>query len=75
MATEKKIILSDFEKEVIEKQLAGELNTFFMADDERKAIDKITEDAHALMVELDAFDELGDSLIAWYYNKYKSQTA
>ena len=70
---EKRIVLTDKEIEVIEKNLRGELNAFFMEDSEREAIDKVTEDAKALMKELHAYDELGNSLIEWYYNKYKAQ--
>lgn len=70
---EGKIILTDEEKNIIEKHLNGELNTFFMEDREREVIDKVIDDAHALMDKLDAFDELDDSLVAWYYNKYKAQ--
>ena len=70
---EKIITLTDEEITIIEKQLNGELNTFFMEDREREVIDKVIEDADALIKELDAYDELGDNLIAWYYNKYKSQ--
>lgn len=70
---EGKIILTDEEKTIIEKQLNGDLNTFFMEDREREIIDKVIDDAHALMDELDAYDELDGDLIAWYYNKYKSQ--
>ena len=73
MAEEKKIILTDEEKAVIEKQLKGELNTFFMEDREREIIDKVIDDANALMTELDAFDEMGDDLVKWYYDKYKAQ--
>ena len=73
MAEEKKIILTDEEKAVIEKQLKGELNAFFMEDREREIIDKVIDDANALMTELDAFDELGDDLVKWYYDKYKAQ--
>lgn len=68
-----KIVLTDREKQVIEKQLKGQLNTFFMEDEEREIIDKVIEDAQALMKELDAYDELDNSLIEWYYNKYKAQ--
>ena len=73
MAEEKKIILTDEEKAVIEKQLKGELNTFFMEDREREIIDKVIDDANALMTELDAFDEMGDDLVKGYYDKYKAQ--
>ena len=73
MAEEKKIILTDEEKAVIDKQLKGELNAFFMEDREREIIDKVIDDANALMTELDAFDEMGDDLVKWYYDKYKAQ--
>lgn len=73
MAEDKKIILTDEEKAVIEKQLKGELNAFFMEDREREIIDKVIDDANALMTELDAFDEMGDDLVKWYYDKYKAQ--
>ena len=69
----KKIQLTDEEKTVIEKQLNGKLNAFFMEDREREVIDKVIDDANALMAELDAYDELDGDLIAWYYNKYKAQ--
>ena len=65
--------LTDEEIAVIEKQLKGELNAFFMEERERDLIDKIIEDATALMQELDAYDESGNDLIACYYNKYKAQ--
>ena len=72
---EKKIILTDEEIAVIEKQLKGELNAFFMEERERDLIDKVIDDATALMAELDAYDESGNNLIEWYYNKYKAQQA
>lgn len=70
---EAKIVLSDGEKAIIEKQLNKQLNPFFMTDEERETIDKVIDDANALMEELDAYDELDGDLIAWYYNKYKEQ--
>ena len=72
---DKKIVLTDEEKNVIEKQLKGELNAFFAEDREKEVIDKIVEDANALMIELDAFDELDGDLVKWYYDKYKAQQA
>lgn len=69
-----KIELSPEEIQVIEKQLKGELNTFFMEDKERELIDGVIEKAEALMAETDAYDELDDSLVKWYYDKYKSQS-
>lgn len=70
---EQRIILTEEEIQVIEKQLKGDLNPFFLEDREREVIDKVIDDARALMKDLDAYDELDNSLIAWYYNKYKAQ--
>lgn len=70
---EKRIKLTDEEVQVIEKQLNGELNPFFMEDREREVIDKIIDDASELLQELDAFDDVGDNLIKWFYEKYKAQ--
>lgn len=67
------IILTDEEKTIIEKQLKKQINPFFLEDHEREVIDKVIDDANALMAELDAYDELDGDLIAWYYNKYKEQ--
>lgn len=69
------IALTEEEKQVIEKQIRGDLNPFFLEDREREIIDKVIEEAKALMKELDAYDELGNSLVEWYYNKYKAQQA
>lgn len=68
-----KIELSPEEIQVIEKQLKGELNTFFMEENERDQIDGIIAKAEALMAELDAYDELDGDLVKWYYDKYKAQ--
>lgn len=71
---EKQIILTKEEKAVIEKHLAGNFNIFFSEEQEQNLLSKVIKDADALMKELDAYDELDDNLLAWYYNKYKSQT-
>ena len=68
-----KIELTQDEIAVIEKQLNGELNTFFMEENEREIIDGVIDKAEALMAELNAYDELDDDLIKWYYEKYKAQ--
>lgn len=70
---EQRIILTDEEIKILEKDRRGELNPFFMEDREREVIDKIIDNARALMKKLDAYDELGNSLVEWYYNKFKAQ--
>ena len=72
---DKQIKLTEEEIMVIEKHLNGEMNPFFGDDHENAVIDKIINDAAELMAELDAYDELDDNLVQWYYDKYKNQTA
>lgn len=43
--------------------------------DEIKAIDEVIEMADNLMEELEAYEESGDNLVLWFYNKYKEQQA
>lgn len=69
----KQIILTDAQKAVIEKQINGEFNPFAASNEENDALKQVVQDAEALMKELNAYDELEESLVAWYYNKYKEQ--
>ncbi len=68
-----KIVLTPEEVEIIELQLAEKINFYNATDRQKVVIMDIIDRAKALMRELDAYDELGDDLILWYYNKYKSQ--
>lgn len=70
---EKKIELSKEELEVIEKQIKGGVGYEPETDEEKELMMGVIDKADALMRELDAFDELGESLVGWYYNKYKEQ--
>lgn len=65
------ITLTTEEIALIEKFLNKEIDN--PVGEEAKLMAKITSDAHNLMTELNAENELGDSLIRWYYDKYKSQ--
>lgn len=68
----KKIILSEKEIELIEAQLDGKVEVW--ADDEtQKILGGVIDKAEALMIEQEAFDEVGSDLIAWYWNKYQAQ--
>ena len=69
----KQIILTDAQKAVIEKQINGEFNPFSTSTEENDALKQVVQDAEDLMKELNAYDELEESLVAWYYNKYKEQ--
>lgn len=69
----KKIELTEREIEVIGQQLAGEFDRVFAPDDDKAALMSVIDKAGALMEELDAYDELGDDLILWFWNKYQEQ--
>lgn len=69
----KKIELTADEIKVIEQQLNGEIEVWSATDEQQEILTKVTNDAEALMDELDAYDELDGDLIQWYYDKYKAQ--
>ncbi len=69
-----KIVLTEKEIEVIDLFLAEKVDIETVATDEQKELLMgVTDRAEALMEELDAYDELDDNLIKWYYDKYKAQ--
>lgn len=70
-----KIELTDDEIKIIEKQLRGELTSFTATEEEQIIMCTVVEKAESLMHELKAYEESGDDLILWFYNKYKSQQA
>lgn len=70
---EKKIELTPLEVEVIRKDLRGEFDPILFTDEGKRAMYSVIAKADALMDELHADDELGDSLIKWFWNKYKKQ--
>lgn len=71
-----KIVLTEKEIEIIDLFLAEKIDIETVATDEQKELLMgVTDRAEALMEELDAYDELDDNLIKWYYDKYKAQTS
>ena len=68
-----KIELTNAEIEVIKQQLNGELGAFTATDEQRAVMMGVIDKANALCEELDAYDEIGDDLIAWFWNKYETQ--
>lgn len=68
-----KIELSADEIQVINEQLNGEFGAFTATPKQQQLIMGVTDKAIALAEELDAFEDVGEDLIAWYYNKYKEQ--
>ena len=71
--SEKKIILSDEEIAIIEKQLNGQFSPLESTNKEWQTFNSIIQSAETLCNELDAYDDVGDSLLQWYYDKYKAQ--
>lgn len=68
----KKIILTAKEIEVIKDQLNGKVE-IWATEDVKTTLMGVIRKADALMEELDAYDEVGENLIAWYWNKYQAQ--
>ena len=69
----KKIELSADEIQVIHEQLNGEFGAFTATPRQQQLIMGVTDKAVALADELNAFDDVGEDLIAWYYNKLQEQ--
>lgn len=67
-----KIELTDEELNVLRKKLKGGLGVF-ANDKARTLLMSVIDKADKLMEELDAYDELGDDLLYWFYEKYKEQ--
>ena len=68
-----RIELTDDEIKVIEKQLSGKYDPFDSTEEEQLAMNSVMEKANALMDELEAYEESGDDVVKWFYNKYKEQ--
>jgi Mg2+ and Co2+ transporter CorA len=65
------ITLTAEEISLIERFLNKEIDS--PVGEDAEMMKKISDAAIDLMKELNAFDELGDNLIRWYYDKYKAQ--
>jgi Mg2+ and Co2+ transporter CorA len=65
------ITLTAEEITLIERFLNKEIDN--PVGEDAEMMKKISDAAIDLMKELNAFDELGDNLIRWYYDKYKAQ--
>ena len=68
-----KIELTNNEINLIHKYLKGELGMFSTPEDEQNIFMTVIDKAEALMIELDAAEESGDDLIAWFWEKYQNQ--
>lgn len=70
---EKKIELSELELKVLHASVNRTFYPMTATPAEAKALCDVIDKANALMDELHADDELGDSLMEWYLAKYEAQ--
>ena len=69
----KTIVITAEQMKVINEYLKGEIGMFTATEHQRNILTGLIDEARALMDELDAYDELDDDLIKWYWDKYNSQ--
>lgn len=69
----KKIELSADEIKTIKQQLNGEIEVWSATEEQQKHLTSVIDKAESLLDELDAYDEMGDDMILWFWNKYKTQ--
>ena len=68
----KQIVLSKKEIELIKKYFNG-LIGLGASEEVQEVFGGVIRKAETLMEELDAYDEVGNDLIAWYWKKYQAQ--
>ncbi|HBG40238.1 MAG TPA: hypothetical protein DDW85_02340 [Porphyromonadaceae bacterium] len=68
-----KIELNEKQKAVVKKYLDGDYSPFFASEEEQKAMNEVIDAASKLEDELDAYDESGEDLVKWYFEKYQEQ--
>lgn len=68
-----KIVLTEKQKEVLQKQLYGSYSPFFASEQDQTAYNEVIDKADALVEELDAYDSFGEDLMAWFWGKYQEQ--
>lgn len=70
---EKKIALDPLELKVLKMFIDHKYEPMAASEEESRAMDRVIDKADALMDELHADDELGNSLMEWFWNKYRKQ--
>ena len=68
-----KIELTADEIRVVKEQVSGKFDRVFASDNDKQVLMDAIHKAEALLNELDAYDEMGDDMIAWFWDKYKAQ--
>ena len=69
----KRIIMSAIEKRILYLDLQGGFDPMDATLEEAAAMNRVLALASDMMDELNAYDELGDSLIEWFKSKYEAQ--
>lgn len=69
----KKIELTELEKKMLDLNVSRDFNPMTATEEEAAAMNSVIHKAEDLMEELDAYDELGDSLMEWFKAKYEKQ--
>lgn len=68
-----KITLTELELTVLKKDIAGEFFPPEATEEERKALASVIDKADAYCEKLDAYEEIGESLMVWFLNQYEAQ--
>lgn len=68
------ITLTDKQVEVIGKYLDGQISMFGTNEEDMATMTEVIEMAEELEDELEAYEESGDDLIRWFWDKYQAQT-
>lgn len=68
-----KITLTELELTVLKKDIAGEFFPPEATEEERKALASVIDKADAHCEKLDAYEEIGESLMVWFLNQYEAQ--
>lgn len=69
----KKIELSELELRMLELDIKHKFYPITATKEEAMALNRVIEKADNLMRELNAYEELDNSLMEWFYTKYKAQ--
>ena len=70
-----KVTLTELELTVLKKDIAGEFFPPEATEEERKALASVIDKADAHCEKLDAYEEIGESLMVWFLNQYEAQQA
>lgn len=69
----KKIVLTELEQRMLDLNVSREFNPMTATEEEAAAMNRVINMAEDLMEELDAYDELDESLMEWFKAKLEAQ--